>query len=94
MLKALEPARRVRRVLIVGPGPRPGAAHRLLDESAPPESYQPWAVIDALVSLGLARLDDLEVVAADINPRVVAHLQRSAEQPRLRLASSIESRPV
>ena len=28
VLKALEPTRRVRRVLIVGPGPRPGAAHR------------------------------------------------------------------
>ncbi len=80
VVRALEPAAGVRRVLIVGPGldlaPRTG-----LIESGPPESYQPWAVIDALVSLGVARLDTLDVVAADINPRVVTHLQKSAQAP-------------
>jgi len=68
VVKSLEPHRHVRRVLIVGPGldlaPRTG-----LIEVGPPESYQPWAVIDALLALGLSRADDLEVVAADINPR-------------------------
>ena len=43
--KGLQPDRRIRRVLIVGPGmdlaPRTGFLE------APPESYQPWAVIDA-----------------------------------------------
>jgi hypothetical protein len=72
-LRALEPARRIRRVLLVGPGldlaPRTG-----LLELGPPQSYQPYAVIDALVALGLARLDDLEVIGADVNDRVVAHL--------------------
>ena len=75
VVKGLYPDRRIRRVLIVGPGmdlaPRTGF------RDTPPESYQPWAVIDALVSTGLARLDDLEVTAADINPRVIAHLRRS-----------------
>jgi hypothetical protein len=93
VLKALEPTRRVRRVLIVGPGldlaPRTG-----LDESAPPESYQPWAVLDSLLSLGLAAPGDLDIVAADINPRVVAHLGRARERPpRLRLASSLHEGP-
>jgi SAM-dependent methyltransferase len=93
VLKALDPGRRVRRVLIVGPGldlaPRTG----LIDD-APPESYQPWAVIDALVALGLARLDDLEVVAADINPRVVDHLRRAASAPpSLRLESGLRETP-
>jgi SAM-dependent methyltransferase len=80
MLKTIEPGRRVRRVLIVGPGldlaPRTGFV-----DSALPESYQPWAVIDALVGLGLARLDGLDVVAADINPRVVEHLERARSTP-------------
>ena len=80
MLKASEPGRRVRRVLIVGPGldlaPRTGFV-----DWAPPESYQPWAVIDALAGLGLAGLDDLDVVAADINPRVVEHLDRARSAP-------------
>src|SRR5262245_50226316 len=80
VLKQLDPSRRIRRVLIVGPGmdlaPRTG-----LLESGPPESYQPWAVIDALVGLGLSRLEDLEVVGADINPRVVDHLRASRDKP-------------
>jgi len=80
VLRSLDPDRRVRRVLIVGPGldlaPRTG-----LLESASPESYQPWAVMDALLRLGLSRVDDLEVFAADINPRVVAHIERSREAP-------------
>ncbi|MBA2354746.1 MAG: hypothetical protein H0V80_08780 [Acidobacteria bacterium] len=89
VLNALEPERRVRRVLVVGPGldlaPRTG----FLEES-PPQSYQPWAVMDALVSLGLSRLDDLSVVAADINPRVVAHLRQVRKAPpSLWLASAL-----
>jgi hypothetical protein len=93
VLKSLEPDRRVRRVLIVGPGldlaPRTG-----LIDAAPPESYQPWAVIDALVGLGLARLDDLQVVGADINPRVVSHLARArTAPPLLRLASGLQQTP-
>jgi hypothetical protein len=59
-----------------------------LHEEGPPESYQPWAVIDTLLTLGLSRTDDLEVVAADINPRVVNHLRRSRfKAPRLTLVS-------
>ncbi len=87
--RSLHPDHHVRRVLIVGPGldlaPRTG-----LLETGPPESYQPWAVIDALLSLGLAKRDDLEVVAADINPRVVEHLRRARKDPPvLRLVSGI-----
>jgi hypothetical protein len=89
IVRALEPDRRIRRVLIVGPGldlaPRTG-----LVEAGPPESYQPWAVIDALLSLGLSRAGDLEVVGADINPRVVAHLTKSrVDPPVLTLVSEI-----
>jgi hypothetical protein len=78
-LEALDPSRRIRRVLIVGPGfdlaPRTG-----LIEAGPPESYQPYAVVDSLLSLGLARLDDLVVVGADVNPRVVSHLETSSKR--------------
>jgi len=89
VMKSLSPDRPVRRVLIVGPGldlaPRTG-----LLEEGPPESYQPWAVIDALLALGLSRADDLEVIGADINPRVVGHLNRSrAAPPALTLTTGI-----
>jgi hypothetical protein len=94
VLKALEPSRRIRRVLIVGPGidlaPRTG-----LLEAGPPESYQPWAVIDALVSLGLSGLDDLEVVGVDINPRVVTHLRGARQAPPvLRLITGLGETPA
>ena len=89
VLKALDPARRIRRVLLVGPGidlaPRTGML-----EVGPPASYQPWAVIDALVGLGLSRLDDLAVVGGDINPRVIEHLRAATRRaPVLRLVSGI-----
>lgn len=77
----------IRRVLIVGPG-LDLAPRTALQETGPPQSYQPWAVIDALVALGLANTSDLQVVAADINPRVVEHL-RQPEPPTLSLMSEI-----
>jgi hypothetical protein len=89
VLRALEPARRVRRVLIVGAGLDLAPRTALL-EAAPPQSYQPWAVLDALVGLGLSRLDDIEVVAADINPRVVDHLRTMhAVPPALALLTGV-----
>ena len=89
IVKSLEPERRVRRVLIVGPG-LDLAPRTALSEIGPPASYQPWAVIDGLAANGLARLGDLEVVGADINPRVVSHLRRvRTAPPTLELTSEI-----
>jgi len=46
--------------------------------------------MDALVSPGLSRVDDLAIVAADINPRVVEHLRRARQAPpSLTLASAL-----
>jgi hypothetical protein len=94
MLKALEPERRVRRVLIVGPGldlaPRTG-----LLEIGPPESYQPYAVADALVSLKLSTLDNLSIIGGDVNPRVVEHLRRAREhEVSLALVSGVGDGPA
>jgi hypothetical protein len=80
VVRALDPSWRVRRVLVIGPGLDLAPRTALIDDRAP-ESYQPWALIDSLLALGLASADDLQVVAADINPRVVEHLRRSAGQP-------------
>lgn len=89
ILKSLDPSRQIRRVLIVGPGLDLAPRTSLLEEG-PPQSYQPWAVIDALISLRLSRADDLVVVGADINPRVVEHLlQVRSAPPTLTLVSGI-----
>jgi hypothetical protein len=89
VLGAVEPSLRIRRVLIVGPG-LDLAPRTSLREAGPPQSYQPWAVMDALLALGLSRAGDLVVVAADINPRVVQHLRRAHDNPTtLTLVSEI-----
>ena len=70
---AADKSRRIDRVLIVGPGldlaPRTG-----LIDAGEPESYQPYAVADSLVALGLTSPERLGVVGADVNPRVVEWL--------------------
>src|SRR3954468_7220715 len=90
VLHALEPSRRIRRVLIVGPGIDLGPRTGLL-EAGPPESYQPWEVIDALIGLGLSTAGDLDVVGADITPRVVDHLRAARQSPPvLHLVSGLQ----
>lgn len=80
MLRGLDPRRRVRRVLLIGAG-LDLAPRTTLVESAPPQSYQPWAVLDALVGVGVSALGDVTIVTADINPRVVEHLRAAATTP-------------
>ena len=60
-------------------------------EAGAPQSYQPFAVIDALIATGLATRDTLRVTAADINPRVVDWLRdvRGA-RPTLTLVAGIQ----
>ncbi len=94
IIRSLEPARQIRRVLIVGPG-LDLAPRTSLVETGAPESYQPWAVVDALLSLGLSRLENLVVVGADINPRVVARInQERTAPPILALLSGIVESPT
>jgi hypothetical protein len=88
-LRRLEPDRRIRDVLIIGPGfdlaPRTG-----LVEAGEAQSYQPFAVMDALLATGLASPADLRIVGADINPRVVNWLRGvRGTTPRLTLFSGI-----
>jgi SAM-dependent methyltransferase len=90
-LRALDPARRFRRVAIVGPGLDLAARTGYRDER-PPQSIQPFAVIDALVSLGLSDLASLRVTCLDINPRVVSALNRASDGPlTLTVSSGLEA---
>jgi hypothetical protein len=88
-LKQLDPQRRIRTVLIVGPGLDLAPRTDLVD-AAEPQSYQPFAVMDALMMLGLATRLELQVAAVDINPRVVEWIQRvRGTRRRLHLASGV-----
>ena len=69
----------VRRVAIIGPG---------LDftdkqdgyDFYPQQTIQPFAIIDSLLRLGLARLDTLQVTTLDLSPRVNAHITRARQR--------------
>jgi hypothetical protein len=73
-LQATAPTTRLNKVLIVGPGLDFAPRTDLLDLFEP-QSYQPFAVADALLSLRLADPAQLQLHCVDINERVVAHLR-------------------
>ncbi|PWU07684.1 MAG: hypothetical protein C5B51_09620 [Terriglobia bacterium] len=74
VLHLIEPRLAANRILIVGPGldlaPRTG----FLD-LFPPQSYQPFAIADALLALGMSAPERMLVHSLDINPVVVRFLQ-------------------
>ena len=71
----------VRRVAIVGPGldfvdKRDGF------DFYPPQTIQPFAVVDSLLRFKLARLDNLRVTTLDLNPRINDHLAQIVTRAR------------
>jgi hypothetical protein len=72
--KSQPPSTRLNRVLIVGPGLDFAPRTDFIDMFGP-QSYQPFAVADALLSLKLCDAARLQIDCVDINERVVAHLQ-------------------
>jgi hypothetical protein len=91
ILQKLDPFQKINRVLIVGPGldfaPRTG-----FFDSYPPQSYQPWAIADALLQLGLADRSRLRIHCVDINDRVLEFFGefRTRREPQLTLFASWE----
>ncbi len=91
MLKALRastesitPSFKLNKVLIVGPGLDFAPRTDLIDLFGP-QSYQPFAVADALISLKLADESRLQIHCVDINERVLAYLQNLRRQEKVSL---------
>ena len=78
--RALEPALRMTNVLVVGPGLDLAPRTDLIDVVAP-QSYQPFAVADALVALSLASEQNVRIHSIDVNPRVLRFIQAVAREP-------------
>jgi SAM-dependent methyltransferase len=71
----------MRRILIIGPGldftdKRDGF------DFYPRQTIQPFAMLEALVKLGLGNAEEISVVTADLNPAVNAHVTALAERGR------------
>ncbi len=62
----------IRRVAVIGPGlDFAGAA----GDAFPPQSVQPFAILDSVLHLGLAQPAEVEITAFDLNPAVLTHLK-------------------
>jgi hypothetical protein len=89
VLRSIHPNWRVDHALIVGPGLDFAPRTDLFDDG--PQSYQPYALADALLGLKIAASPDLLIHCVDINPRVVSFLNEGGSQTlRLHLKSGDE----
>jgi hypothetical protein len=87
-LHALEPARRIRRVLIIGPG-LDIAPRTDFNDAVLPQMFQPFAVADALLSLAMSSENDLHIESIDVNPRVVRFANSARQGLTLHLFTGI-----
>src|SRR5262249_52453800 len=94
LLRAQAPATRLNKVLVIGPGLDFAPRTDLIDFIGP-QSYQPFALTDALLGLKLADPSGLRVHCVDINDRVISYLQGLPRRhaTRLSLLSSMPDRP-
>ncbi len=73
VMKASAPRTKLRKILIVGPGLDFAPRTDLIDAFRP-QSFQPYAIADAVVALHVAQANDLEVDCVDINRRVIDYI--------------------
>ncbi|MBL8188815.1 MAG: hypothetical protein JNK38_12455 [Acidobacteria bacterium] len=85
VVKFSSPQTKLNQVLIVGPGLDFAPRTDLIDLFGP-QSYQPFAVADSLLSLKLAEETKLQIHCVDINDRVIAHLQNLRQRSEIRLS--------
>jgi hypothetical protein len=78
----------IRRVAIVGPG-LDTSGKRNGDELYPEQTIQPFALIDTLLRLDLAEADRLELVAFDVSPRVLQHVEAARTRARAGTAYTV-----
>jgi SAM-dependent methyltransferase len=71
----------LRRIAIVGPG-LDFTDKREGYDFYPPQTIQPFAVMDSLIRLGLAKRDRLKVTTFDLSPRINQQLQGAQERAR------------
>lgn len=71
----------IRRVAVIGPGLDFTDKHEGYD-FYPQQTLQPFAIIDSLARLGIARLPQLSLTVFDLSPRLNAHIAAAVERAR------------
>jgi hypothetical protein len=71
----------IQRIAVIGPGLDLAGDPDVYD-FCPPQSIQPFAVLEAVLRLDLATPSEVQITAADLNPIVLAHLRTSLAKAR------------
>jgi len=79
----------VRRAAIIGPGLDFADKQEGYD-FYPQQTIQPFALIDTLLRLGLARAETLQVMTFDLSPRVNDHLARARQRARRGIGYTVQ----
>ena len=79
--KGLVARGKIRRIAVMGPG-LDFADKRIGLDFYPIQTIQPFAILESVVRLGLGKPEDVRVVACDLNPAVLAHVERLAARGR------------
>jgi len=79
----------VRRAAIIGPGLDFADKQEGYD-FYPQQTIQPFALMDTLLRLGLARADRLQVMTFDLSPRVNDHLARARQRARQGISYTVQ----
>jgi chemotaxis methyl-accepting protein methylase len=87
--RGLIAAGNVRKVAVIGPG------LDFTDKAAgydfyPEQTIQPFALIDSLLRLGLAKANELQLTAFDLSPRVLDHLAQARSRARRSLSYTVQ----
>jgi hypothetical protein len=68
---------KIQKVLIIGPGLQ--FINFEFGNACPEQIYEPFGIMDSLISAGLSEASNLEVDAFDINERVINHLKTAVQ---------------
>jgi hypothetical protein len=71
----------IQRIAVIGPG-LDLAGDPDVNDFCPPQSIQPFAVLEAVVRLGAANPSEMQLTVVDFNPLVVSHLRTSVVKAR------------
>jgi hypothetical protein len=71
----------IQRIAVIGPG-LDLAGDPDVNDFCPPQSIQPFAVLEAVVRLGAANPSEVQMTVVDFNPLVVSHLRTAVVKAR------------
>ena len=70
----------MQRIAVIGPG-LDLAGDPDVNDFCPPQSFQPFAILDTVLRMGVATATDVQMSVVDFNPMIVSHLRTTLAKP-------------